>query len=245
MYVCSPLRNSNHGAGGLIAFSSGAGELSKADFQNTLDPMHSKNMYEKFTFCSEICQSDGMFEGLSTPGIYVLSAASPSVSSWGIYCGRCAMVVGTSSGSNRGGRPLVAGRACSPRWDMLRGACHGTSSTPWRRSRSDAMMGGTGIGSCFGDIFFENWMEAFDASSLRVLLLDVDEANVDFSKPLVEAILIAVTTSRDVGLLRSRVMLLPLTLNVPLAMQQIIKLQGTPENIVFDAKLIDWSQEGG
>ena len=242
------------------------GELYKANLQNTLNTMPSKDMFEKLIFYPETCESGNMFEGLSIPGAYVLSAASPSESSWDTYCGTCTMVVGTSSGSSRGGRPLVAGRACSPRWGMLRGACHGTSRTPWRRSRSDAMIDGMSIGPCLGDLFSENWMEDFDASSLRVRLLDVNEAKVNFSKPLVEAILTAVTTSRDVdlaaellakvelprsddrvvlGILRSRVMLLPRTLNVSLAMQQRIKLRGTPENIVFDAKRLVGRKRAG
>merc|ERR1711953_387685 len=37
--------------------------------------------------------------GLSTPGVYGLSAASPSESSWGTYCGSDAMVDGKSIGS--------------------------------------------------------------------------------------------------------------------------------------------------
>jgi len=90
---------SDHGAAGLIAFPSGAGELYKADLQNTLNTMHSKNMYKKLTFYLETCESGSMFEGLSTPGVYALSAASPSESSWGTYCGSDAMVDGMSIGS--------------------------------------------------------------------------------------------------------------------------------------------------
>merc|ERR1712019_270427 len=90
---------SDHGAAGLIAFPSGAGELYKADLQNTLDTMHSKNMYKKLTFYLETCESGSMFEGLSTPGVYGLSAASPSESSWGTYCGSDAKVTGKSIGS--------------------------------------------------------------------------------------------------------------------------------------------------
>merc|ERR1719399_1311645 len=90
---------SDHGAAGLIAFPTGAGELHKADLQNTLNTMHSKNMYKKLTFYLETCESGSMFEGLSTPGVYALSAASPDESSWGTYCGSDAMVDGKSIGS--------------------------------------------------------------------------------------------------------------------------------------------------
>merc|ERR1712076_306491 len=40
-----------------------------------------------------------MFEGMTTPGVYALSASSPSESSWGTYCGSDAMVNGKSIGS--------------------------------------------------------------------------------------------------------------------------------------------------
>merc|ERR1711862_845415 len=88
---------SDHGAAGLIAFPSTW--VYKADLQNTLNTMHSKNMYKKLTFYLETCESGSMFEGLSTPGVYALSAASPSESSWGTYCGSDAMVDGRSIGS--------------------------------------------------------------------------------------------------------------------------------------------------
>merc|ERR1719162_1385303 len=39
------------------------------------------------------------FPGLSTPGVYALSAASPYESSWGTYCGSGAMVNGKNIGS--------------------------------------------------------------------------------------------------------------------------------------------------
>jgi legumain len=88
---------SDHGAPGLIAFPTS--ELHKADLQSTFDTMHSNNMYKKLTFYLETCESGSMFEGLSTPGVYALSAASPDESSWGTYCGSDAMVNGKSIGS--------------------------------------------------------------------------------------------------------------------------------------------------
>merc|ERR1712107_110468 len=88
---------SDHGAPGLIAFPSS--ELHKADLQTTLDTMHTKNMYKKLTFYLETCESGSMFQGLSTPGVYAVSAAGPSESSWGTYCGSDAQVDGKNIGS--------------------------------------------------------------------------------------------------------------------------------------------------
>jgi legumain len=90
---------SDHGAAGLIAFPQGAGELHKADLQKTFDTMHTNNMYKKLTFYLETCESGSMFEGMTTPGVYALSASGPSESSWGTYCGSDAMVDGKSIGS--------------------------------------------------------------------------------------------------------------------------------------------------
>merc|ERR1711908_159454 len=90
---------SDHGAAGLIAFPTGAGELHKADLQKTFDTMHTNNMYKKLTFYLETCESGSMFEGLSTPGVYALSASGPSESSWGTYCGSDAKVNGKNVGS--------------------------------------------------------------------------------------------------------------------------------------------------
>jgi len=88
---------SDHGAAGLIAFPQGT--LHKADLQTTFDTMHTNNMYKKLTFYLETCESGSMFEGMSTPGVYALSASSPSESSWGTYCGADAMVNGKDIGS--------------------------------------------------------------------------------------------------------------------------------------------------
>jgi legumain len=73
--------------------------LHKADLQSTFDTMHSNNMYKKLTFYLETCESGSMFEGMSTPGVYALSASGPSESSWGTYCGTDAKVNGKSIGS--------------------------------------------------------------------------------------------------------------------------------------------------
>jgi len=90
---------SDHGAPGLIAFPSGAGVMHKLELQAALDTMHSKNMYKKLVMYLETCESGSMFEGLTTPNVYALSAANPKESSWGVYCGKDAMVNGKNVGS--------------------------------------------------------------------------------------------------------------------------------------------------
>jgi len=89
---------SDHGGTGLICFP-GYAEMHKDDFQAVFDTMHSKGMYKKLVFYLETCESGSMFQGLSTPGVYALSAASPYESSWGTYCGSDAMVNGKNIGS--------------------------------------------------------------------------------------------------------------------------------------------------
>jgi len=88
---------SDHGAPGLIAFPSS--EMYASDLTSTFDTMHSKKMYNKLTFYLETCESGSMFESLTTPGVYAVSAANPTESSWGTYCGSDAMVNGKSIGS--------------------------------------------------------------------------------------------------------------------------------------------------
>jgi hypothetical protein len=77
---------SDHGAPGLIAFPTGQGQLHKADLQSTFDTMHSKGMYKKLVMYLETCESGSMFQGMTTPGVYALSASNPTESSWGYYC---------------------------------------------------------------------------------------------------------------------------------------------------------------
>jgi len=61
--------------------------------------MHKKSMYKKLVMYLETCESGSMFEGMSTPDVYAVSASSPSESSWGYYCGGDAMVDGKNIGS--------------------------------------------------------------------------------------------------------------------------------------------------
>merc|ERR1719230_2455978 len=70
-----------------------------ADLQKTFDTMHTNKMYKKLTFYLETCESGSMFQGLSTPGVYAVSASGPDESSWGTYCGTDAKVNGKDIGS--------------------------------------------------------------------------------------------------------------------------------------------------
>jgi len=67
--------------------------------QSTFDTMHSKKLYKKLVMYLETCESGSMFQGMDTPGVYALSAANPTESSWGTYCGSDAMVNGQNIGS--------------------------------------------------------------------------------------------------------------------------------------------------
>jgi len=56
-------------------------------------------MYKKLTMYLETCESGSMFQGMTTPGVYALSASNPTESSWGTYCGSDAMVNGKAINS--------------------------------------------------------------------------------------------------------------------------------------------------
>jgi len=90
---------SDHGAPGLIAFPASAGVLHKTDMVNTFQTMSDKGMFNKLTFYLEACESGSMFEDLNIPNVYALSAANPTESSWGAYCGRDAIVNGKNINS--------------------------------------------------------------------------------------------------------------------------------------------------
>lgn len=90
---------SDHGAPGLIAFPGSAGVLHKTELQSTFQTMSDNKMFNKLTFYLETCESGSMFEDMSIPGLYALSAANPTESSWGSYCGSEAMVNGVSINS--------------------------------------------------------------------------------------------------------------------------------------------------
>jgi legumain len=90
---------SDHGAPGLIAFPGSAGTLHKSELQSTFQTMSDNKMFNKLTFYLETCESGSMFEDMSIPGIYALSASNPTESSWGSYCGTEAKVNGKSINS--------------------------------------------------------------------------------------------------------------------------------------------------
>lgn len=56
-------------------------------------------MFNKLTMYLETCESGSMFEDMNIPNLYAVSAANPTESSWGSYCGSEAMVNGKSIGS--------------------------------------------------------------------------------------------------------------------------------------------------
>mmetsp|Transcript_68802 Transcript_68802/g.128386 ORF Transcript_68802/g.128386 Transcript_68802/m.128386 type:complete len:448 (+) Transcript_68802:75-1418(+) len=74
----------DHGAPGLVAFPST--ELHKSQLDDAFTTMHKKKMYNKLVFYLEACESGSMFKGLTTPGIFGVSASNPTESSWGTYC---------------------------------------------------------------------------------------------------------------------------------------------------------------
>lgn len=76
----------DHGAPGLIAFPD---DLLFADtFIAALEEMHTKGMYGKLVIFMEACYSGSMFDGLlpNNIGIYAVTAANDTESSWGIFC---------------------------------------------------------------------------------------------------------------------------------------------------------------
>lgn len=76
----------DHGAPGLIAFPSEY--LYAPDLHTALTFMHTNNMYKELVFYLEACESGSMFDGIleNNLGIYAITAANPSESSWGTYC---------------------------------------------------------------------------------------------------------------------------------------------------------------
>jgi len=87
----------DHGGSGVICFPSD--DLHVKDLQKTLSTMHSAGMYKKLAFYLETCESGSMFKGYNVPGVYAVSAASPTESSWAEYCGSDAVVNGKKMGT--------------------------------------------------------------------------------------------------------------------------------------------------
>jgi legumain len=86
---------SDHGAPGLIAFPDS--ELHKFQLHAALAHMSKAKMFKKLVFYLESCESGSMFQGLNVSGVYAVSAANPSESSWGAYCSGNDDVVNTTS----------------------------------------------------------------------------------------------------------------------------------------------------
>lgn len=75
----------DHGAPGLIAFPTQ--RLYAKDLISTFSKMTQKKNYNKLVFYLEACESGSMFPNLpNNTGIYAISAANPTESSWGCYC---------------------------------------------------------------------------------------------------------------------------------------------------------------
>lgn len=89
----------DHGGPGLICFPGFVEEMHKVQLQQTLQTMSDTNMFHKLSFYLETCESGSMFEGLNIPNVYAVSAANPTQSSFGAYCGRSASVDGKSINS--------------------------------------------------------------------------------------------------------------------------------------------------
>merc|ERR1712224_888942 len=75
------------------------GKGSDVNPQNFMAVLTGTASGKNLTFYLETCESGSMFEGLSTPGVYAVSAANAEESSWGAYCGSDAMVNGKNIGS--------------------------------------------------------------------------------------------------------------------------------------------------
>lgn len=87
----------DHGGAGLIAFPS---EYLYADkLLSTFDSMNSVGKYAKLTYYMEACESGSMFQNLTTPNVYAVSASNPTESSWGTYCSPDDKVDGKEIGS--------------------------------------------------------------------------------------------------------------------------------------------------
>merc|ERR1712054_237363 len=74
----------DHGGVGLIGFPRST--MHKEELTGALKTMKEKNMFNRLVFYLEACESGSMFEGMSIPGVYGLTAANAHESSWGTYC---------------------------------------------------------------------------------------------------------------------------------------------------------------
>lgn len=76
----------DHGAAGFLAFPTES--LYAADLNAALAKGHGKGLWRKAVFYVEACEAGSMFDKILDPSIdvYVVTAANPSESSWGVNC---------------------------------------------------------------------------------------------------------------------------------------------------------------
>lgn len=75
----------DHGAPGLIAFPSSY--LYADTLGSAIETMTEKKMFDQLVFYIEACESGSMFPNLaSNTGVYAMTAANATESSWGYYC---------------------------------------------------------------------------------------------------------------------------------------------------------------
>merc|ERR1719329_1601805 len=66
----------DHGAPGLISFPNDV--LHQLDLQAALQKMSDAKMFNKLVFYLETCDSGSMFQNMSIPGVYAVTAAGPN-----------------------------------------------------------------------------------------------------------------------------------------------------------------------
>ena len=94
----------DHGAPGLLAMPVtpfNIGYIYADKLNKTIKQMKEKKMFKEMTMYVEACESGSMFQDKlsSDLGVYAVSAANATQSSWGTYCGSDAKVDGKNIGS--------------------------------------------------------------------------------------------------------------------------------------------------
>lgn len=75
----------DHGAPGLIAFPNSY--LYADTLNSAIETMTEKKMFDQLVFYIEACESGSMFPDIaSNTGVYAMTAANATESSWGYYC---------------------------------------------------------------------------------------------------------------------------------------------------------------
>merc|ERR1712166_637654 len=137
------------------------------DLQSTFDTMHSKSMYNKLTFYLETCESGSMFQGMTTPGVYALSASNPTESSWGTYCGSDAMGNGKSINSCLGDLLSVNWMEDSDAVDITSESLSDQFATVFKTTTKSAVMQ-------WGDLSFQSDMVSEYQGASSSATLDED-----------------------------------------------------------------------